>query len=409
MRARLLKLGLGTLVAQLFNFLALPFLTRIFNPEAYSGFLLCMTISSFLLPLVTLKLDIGITTATERQMQLNLSFLIIRYLFLAIMLSGPLLMIISIGFESKSMNSFLRNSFYVMLILFFQVLTVIGIGLAIYEDNVNKVSTIAIIQNFSTVFFQIVFSSVSTLRESLIFGFLVGRITALFNLRKIFRDSFSRNLSVVSTKALLTYLKSRKYMILSAFADGANLSLPLLCCFIVLSKSQFSLLGISQALLLAPVTLINSTTTNSMLSRFGSQVDNEDFGIISTPILKKTWLLAIGLSMAVAFIEIISCQLGLINLLGNNWAQTSSVILVLIIPFAVQIAVNPLISILYLSSAWKKYFVFNFAALISGVAVFLICMYLNTSWVIVATSFFVGRSVFWLIFGTHSYLKLQLQ
>ena len=403
MRARLWKLGLGTLVAQLFNFVALPFLTHIFRPEAYSGYLLCMTISGLILPLVTFKLDIGITTATERQLQLNLFILIIKYLVLALIFTSIPLMFSSIGYESNSINPFLKNLFYVLIILLLQVLTVMGIGLAIYKDNVNKVSTVAIIQNFSTAVLQIVFSSISAVKESLIFGFLVGRIVSLLNLSRIFWDSFSHNASESNTKISLAYLKSRKYLVLSAFADGANLSLPLLCCFLVLSKSQISILGISQTLLLAPVTLINSTITNSLLSRFGSQVENKDFDRSSNATLKKIWLFVIGASIAVAIIEIIACNLGLINLLGKSWSQTSSVILVLIFPFAIQIGVNPLISIMYLRSAWKEYFVFNFLALITGFVTFLICWYLDISWVVTATSFFMGRSIFWLVVGIHAF------
>ena len=67
-RNRALKLGAGTVIAQLISILSVPVITRMYGPQEYGHLTLFLSTASILIPLATLRIEsrLVITENSER-------------------------------------------------------------------------------------------------------------------------------------------------------------------------------------------------------------------------------------------------------------------------------------------------------------------------------------------------------
>lgn len=400
MRATFVKLGMGTFVAQMSNLVFLPVIIGIYPPELYGKYLLVIYGCNLILPFVVLKFDTKIITSESKEF-LNLAKLYFVLTELILILGASLIFFLRVILNSAPIAGTLLLLELVLLFAILQSLVIYSNSLALSMKLVSNVAISSVLQNLLTAIFQIIFGLLLSNVYSLFLGFALGRLVALIpNSKVIFTIFHFNNFFNADLKSRIRlWIEVR--VIVSGLIDAVAVAFPVFFTYIFISSSQAGALGLAQSILSAPVTLIGGSLISAILvEKRGRGVDDK-----SNRNYVKIHSRLIILGAAIAISELLFAYSSFGGLLGENWAATKNIFVILIFPFFIFFSTSTFFGRLLVEDKWEVYAKINSMALVGGIGFSITSIFLTQNWLWQATSFSLGRSIFLIIaLSTREYL-----
>jgi O-antigen/teichoic acid export membrane protein len=393
---RALKLGTGTILAQIISLVSIPIISRIYNPAEYGHLTLILSVTAILIPVATFRIEtlIVVSDTDEEAAKLlsisaNLALVVSAILF-AITFTKYFI------FENSSFTHALITSFLFAMVLMAQSIGVLLVQVALRAHKDSDIARSSVIQNLSISFAQVVTGIWSPSGSALISSYVAGRIVGISPLwretRKILSKrggDFRRTL-----EKYMAQLKASSPLVFASVIDSAILGLP-----IILISTQFGLqysgyIGITQTILTVPITLVGGAFGSVILSELSSNIrDNQDSTHRNATIIRTFSKYLFYFSITFAIVTLLFGS-AIFNLIFNdNWLEASRLVGYLAVPFGVSLLWQPLMSVYFASQQWNKYLIISISRLVLSTSAAALAIILEFDWIHVTFAFFIGNSI----------------
>ena len=267
-KGRALKVGIATIVAQIFSALGFVAIPKFFSASDYGELVLILGIVSILQPIATMRIEI-LTSVVDSD---NVSQFLIGFV-------KRLSALVSLGCFILSFLYFylirgnvwqesLRIGLFISCITLFQSLSIILVQINLRNQRIRPIAFSGVMQNSSTLILQILFGLFKFGSTFLITAYLLGRIIGIIPLN-VRRNNMKKEEILRQDKYLTNlkpFLKPTSYLFSSGVMDAAILYLPVL---LIIREYGYGLggnIGYLQNILLVPVSLTISMLTASLFS-----------------------------------------------------------------------------------------------------------------------------------------------
>lgn len=393
---RILKIGTGTLIAQIMSFFLLPLVTRIYTPEEYGKLSLFLALSLVLIPIGTLKFDvILVVLETEKEAKDLLTIGILTSTVISI-ISGPAIYIYLRLFGNVSNSNALVQSLLFSSLLLIQCLNVLFTQGLLRLKKDSRIAYSSILQNGSIGLLQIGLGKLKPTGEILISSFILGKIlglgplvnfvkTLLLNQQSNVRDLFN------------TFTKHKKNGILvlsGTLMNATSVGLPTLVTGIFFGIHYSGIVAVSLAILNVPITFIGGAVGSVLISEVSSIKRDFPGDEFKVKLVTKTFQKILFFSSFVFILCSIFLGPFVFGLfLGNNWKEASRLVIWIAIPIGINFLWQPFSNLLYTNGRWKEYLHFSTVQLSLTLFMGIFALVMEFKWLFVAVSFIVGNSI----------------
>ena len=393
---RALKLGTGTILAQIISLVSIPIISRIYNPAEYGHLTLILSVTAILIPVATFRIEtlIVVSDTDEEAAKLlsisaNLSLAVSATLF-AITFTKYFI------FENSSFMHALTTSFLFAMVLMAQSIGVLMVQVALRAHKDSDIARSSVIQNLSISFAQVVTGIWSPSGSALISSYVAGRIVGISPLWRETRKILSKRGSD-SRRTLEKYMaqfKASSPLVFASVIDSAILGLP-----IILITTQFGLqysgyIGITQTILTVPITLVGGAFGSVILSELSSNIrDNQDSTHRNATIIRTVSKYLFYFSITFAIVTLLFGSAIFKLIFNDNWLEASRLVGYLAVPFGVSLLWQPLMSVYFASQQWNKYLKISISRLVLSTSAAALAIILEFDWIHVTFAFFIGNSI----------------
>lgn len=393
-RNRVLKLGAGTVIAQLISILSVPVITRMYGPEEYGHLTLFLSTASILIPLATLRIESRLVVTENPEIAGTMLREAFKIAFVFCVFVNVLTFIYILIASSYDLLECLISSILLSLVLFGQALGIVFVQVALRVKLDANISQSSVIQNFSTAAAQMLFGFLNPVGNLLISGFVAGRflgyISLLAEVKRLymFGKKQKQNLIELYQKQLAL----NKSLISASFIDTSILGLPTILIGAKFGVEYAGYIGLTQTLLMVPITLIAGAFGSVIISEFANRSTTSDSLVQQNRALlsyigKKLMIAALIFAL---FTGLAGPRIFLIAL-GSSWETASTLISVLALPFAVTLVWQALMNVYLAQRLYDKYLRISITRIVVALMIGGIFMALNFSWIAVIGGFFYGN------------------
>ena len=393
-RNRVLKLGAGTVIAQLISILSVPVITRMYGPEEYGHLTLFLSTTSILIPLATLRIESRLVVTENPEIAGTMLREAFKIAFVFCVFVNVLTFIYFLIASSYDLLECLISSILLTLVLFGQALGIVFVQVALRVKLDANISQSSVIQNFSTAAAQMLFGFLNPVGNLLISGFVAGRflgyISLLAEVKRLymFGKKQKQNLIELYQKQLAL----NKSLISASFIDTSILGLPTILIGAKFGVEYAGYIGLTQTLLMVPITLIAGAFGSVIISELANRSTTSDSLVQQNRALlsyigKKLMIAALIFAL---FTGLAGPRIFLIAL-GSSWETASTLISVLALPFAVTLVWQPLMNVYLAQRLYDKYLRISITRIVVALMIGGIFMALNFSWIAVIGGFFYGN------------------
>jgi O-antigen/teichoic acid export membrane protein len=393
---RALKLGTGTILAQIISLVSIPIISRIYDPAEYGHLTLLLSVTAILIPVATFRIEtlIVVSDTDEEAAKLlsisaNLAFIVSATLFAITFIKYFI-------FENSSFINALITSFLFAMVLMAQSIGVLMVQVALRAHKDSDIARSSVIQNLSISFAQVVTGIWSPSGSALVSSYVAGRIVGISPLWRETRKILSKR-GGDSRRTLEKYmaqLKASSPLVFASVIDSAILGLP-----IILISTQFGLeysgyIGITQTILTVPITLVGGAFGSVILSELSSNIrDNQDSTHRNAIMIRTFSKYLFYFSTTFAIVTLLFGS-AIFNLIFNdNWLEASRLVGYLAVPFGVSLLWQPLMSVYFASQQWNRYLRISISRLVLSTSAAALAIILELDWIHVAFAFFIGNSI----------------
>lgn len=355
----------GTAIGQLIAILALPILTRLYDPQSFSVLAVYTSTMSLLTVIACMRLEIAIPLPKENRTAAALFVLAIISVLFFSLLSGLLLIVFS-GIFNELTNYKLSQYLWLIPVGVF----IIGIYNALQYWSTRKkkfklISKTRITQSLSGTSVKLsagYFLGATT--TGLIFGQLLAQGAGFLSLfLSLIRNDWQtfKNLKLIHLRVVLRrYKKFPKYSTLEAFMNAGSYHLPILLIAYYAAEAEAGYLMISIQLLLIPMSLFGSAISQVYLVEGASKFhQNELKKFTYDTILNLVKIIFFPL----LFVAIFSPFL-IPYLLGQDWSRTGILISWMVPWFFMQFISSPVSMLLHITGNQKIALILQFFGLV---------------------------------------------
>ena len=393
-RNRVLKLGAGTVIAQLISILSVPVITRMYGPEEYGHLTLFLSTTSILIPLATLRIESRLVVTENPEIAGTMLREAFKIAFVFCVFVNVLTFIYFLIASSYDLLECLISSILLTLVLFGQALGIVFVQVALRVKLDANISQSSVIQNFSTAAAQMLFGFLNPVGNLLISGFVAGRflgyISLLAEVKRLymFGKKQKQNLIELYQKQLAL----NKSLISASFIDTSILGLPTILIGAKFGVEYAGYIGLTQTLLMVPITLIAGAFGSVIISELANRSTTSDSLVQQNRALlsyigKKLMIAALIFAL---FTGLAGPRIFLIAL-GSSWETASTLISVLALPFAVTLVWQALMNVYLAQRLYDKYLRISITRIVVALMIGGIFMALNFSWIAVIGGFFYGN------------------
>ena len=405
-----LRLGIGTLFAQVLSLISLPIITHMYSPTDYGYYNLLILITIVLLPISTLKLETTIVTSKKNIEKNELMILSVAQPIFISVISFPITFAVQY-YNVNSISKALMSSLFMSILLITLSYVIILTQIALKFGEYKTIAISGFLQNFITYFIQILLGFYRSNSKYLIYGFAAGRIIgALPLIKTIKKVQIKLDINVSYVYILFKkYLSANKFLILTSVIEALIYLLPSLASLYIFGIRYSGYIGFIQTLLLSSVTLIGGSYGSVLFSEVAKITNNDiyDKELVKSSVLKifrPLFLTSIlyGILIFTMGGKILSI------LLNKEWADSSRLLTWLALPFAISILWRPITILLFLTKNWKQYLFFTILNVFISIASGYIAFFYKLDWKVVTFSFFAGQSfgqIIGSIFIFNNYIK----
>ena len=393
-RNRALKLGAGTVIAQLISILSVPVITRMYGPQEYGHLTLFLSTASILIPLATLRIESRLVVTENSEIAGTMLREAIKIVFIFCVFVNTLTFIYFFIASSSNLLECLILSILFSLVLCAQTLGILFVQVALRVKLDKNISQSGVIQNFSTAITQILFGFWNPMGNLLICGYIGGRflgnISLLTEVKKLYLLGKTQKQNLV--RLYQKQLRSNKSLITASFIDTSIVGLPTILVGTKFGVGYAGYVGLSQTLLTVPITLVAGAFGSVIISELTNRqtMSNSlvrDNHTILTYVGKN--LIAVALIFAL-ITGLVGPKIFLIAL-GSSWETASTLMSVLAIPFAITLVWQPLMNVYLAQQLYAKYLTISITRIASALTISGLFMLFNFNWIAVVAGFFYGN------------------
>jgi len=364
-------IGVGTIVAQLISAVGLILIPKLYSPSEFGLYIIVLTTATFIQPFATLRIEI-LSTVVKKQEDSNLLFWFVKRLTAVVSgLAFIFILVFSVTFTARGANASVGFSLAVSIIILVQSFTIIFIQERLRSGDLKRVALSGVLQNGTTLIFQVILSGVRHGGLTLFLGYVLGRIVSIFSLQvpPDLRRKSKYSIRNIKEYNLGTLLRPVGKIFPAGIFDAVNLAMPILFIGVMFGTGGAGIIGLLQSALLVPVTLVGSMTFSAIYSQ--SEVVQE-LGFIKMYERYRTELgqqmfrvniLLFGLSIFFAGVV-------LPKFLDNSWSVDFRLAVVMSAAFSLQLQTYSTIGIL---NALEKFNIPRNFAVIKSSAGILLC------------------------------------
>lgn len=406
---RTLKLGAGTIVAQIISLVSIPIISRIYDPAEYGHLTLILSVTAILIPIATFRIETLIVVSDTDEEAAELLIISTK---IGLWVSASLFVVTFVDYFIFK-NSTFAQAFIISLlfsiVLLTQSLGVLMVQVALRAHRDADIAKSSVMQNLAISLAQIVTGIWNPSGSVLISSYLGGRIVGVWPLLKETRKILGKR-SGDSRWTIDRYKKQfteSSPLVLASVIDSAILGLP-----IILISTQFGLkysgyIGITQTILTVPITLIGGAFGSVILSEISSNSRNSQESSNKIDTMIKTFTKYL-IYLAVIFISV-TLLLGstIFNLLFNeNWSEAARLVKYLAVPYGISLLWQPLMSVYFAHRQWGRYLHVSIFRLVFASGAASLALILKFDWVLVTFAFFIGNAIIQIYSITDIYKKL---
>ena len=384
------QISIGTITAQVITLIALPFLTRIYDPETYGFMAVLILATSLILPLVTLKVESLIFTVYDKQVVRDILSLTRDFLLLMSLGIALIVFLILVCIKQLSLTTSIKYSLFFLLILLAQSLVLLSTQINLYFKNYSNISKSSVIQNAGISFFQITFGQFRPSISSLLAGYVSGKMVGIIPLWKQANATYERSTAayVAKIRKLKEIITESKNLIIGNTFEIAHTVVPTLLIGSMIGVKYSGYTALIVTILGVPTTFIGGAIASVLLAEFSNlnQAENRN----QAAKYLKPFMVLSGLY---AFFLITIGENLLKMLLGASWHESVSLVKFLAIPFALNIFWQPLGSFIVKTKKFKWYLILNVLRFSLSLISLTLSFALHLSWVHIVSSYFITSSL----------------
>jgi len=393
---RALKLGAGTILAQIISLVTIPIISRIYDPAEYGHLTLILSVTAILIPVATFRIETLIVVSDTDEEAAKLLSISAK---LTLIVSVTLFAVIFINyfiFENSSFRQALITGFLFALVLMAQSIGVLMVQVALRAHKDSDIARSSVMQNLSISLAQVVTGIWSPSGCALVSSYIAGRMVGISPLWRETRKILSKRGgdSRRTLEKYMTQLKASGPLVFASVIDSAILGLP-----IILISTQFGLqysgyIGITQTILTVPITLVGGAFGSVILSELSSNIRNNQESISRNATIIKTFSKYLFYFSTIFAIVTLLFGSAIFKLIFNdNWLEASRLVGYLAFPFGVSLLWQPLMSVYFANQQWNKYLKVSISRLVFSTAAAVLAIILEFDWIHVTFAFFIGNSI----------------
>lgn len=392
-RWRALKIGSGTLGAQAISFIFLPIITRIYNPKEYGKLSIFLSVALILIPMCTLKFDVILVVVKKNSIAKTLLKISLINSVIFSLITFPLVTFYFYKFERMNLQNSYLNGLLFSLLLVLQSFTILLLQFALRSHKDNSLVASSVLQNASISILQIGLGKISSKGELLVSGFIIGKALGVLPLVRLFRnENFDQKTSQASLKFIFReYAKAARQLMASALLNSAALGLPIFVIGSIFGLNYSGHIGITQAILTVPITLIGGSIGSVLISEI-SKIKHEN-PQEAQGIIKQFLKPLIGASIIFTIVSMLVGAKLVEYFLGSNWGDSSKLMFWLSIPFGIAFLWQPLSNLIFAESNWKVYFLLSLAQFIFSSILGFAGIFMGLNWLQTAVAFASGSAI----------------
>lgn len=395
-RTRILKIGSGTLVAQLLSFFLLPIVTHIYTPEEYGKLSLFLAIALVLIPLGTFKFDVILVVLDSEKESKDLLTIGIYTSILISVVSIPAIYTYLRFVENAPNPIAFFQSLLFSFFLLVQCLSVLFTQGLLRLKKDSRIAFSSILQNGSIGILQIGFGRVKPTGEILILSFILGKILGTSPLlRTVKNQAFKQRPRFCELVDTFRKHRAKGILVFSGtLLNAAAIGLPTLVTGFLFGVRYSGIVSVTQSILTVPITFVGGAVGSVLISEISSikRVFPNDYLKLNEVVrsVRKILLVSTGIFLLVSF-TLGPLIFGL--LLGDAWQEASKLLMWLIVPFGINFLWLPFSNLLYINGNWDKYLYFSIIQISLSIIFGTVAFEMNLNWLYVSVFMVAGNSI----------------
>jgi len=365
-------LGGGTALAQSFNVLLAPALTRLYLPDSLGQFALFASFLNVCMVGISLRYELGIVAAPTEQKAAQLAFA--AFLFsLPVSIFSAGVLFLSIHFSLLGFNTLPSYSSVLMVpaLVLVAAFCVLRYWL-VRQEQFRGVSQATVVQNGARSISQVVMGAFGGRLEALLAGELIGRSAGM---TRMFRDAGPKIRAYVfpaDRKSLSEVLWENRrfplYSLPSSLLDSlaANLCVPLLVRYYgVNAGGHFALV---QRVLAVPLVLISASVADAFHGRLALYVRGTPDRVAE--LFQRTSAVLVVLGILPTILLMMYGEPLFKVFFGSRWTVAGNLAAATAPLFLAQFVVTPLSRLVFVLEGQRLKLVYDVLALASMIGVF---------------------------------------
>ena len=393
---RILRIGTGTLIAQLLTFILLPFVTRIYTPEEYGKLSLFLALALVLIPIGTFKFDVILVVLDSEKEAKDLLAIGILTSSLISALTFPAIYTYLRFYENAPNSNALLQSLLFSLFLLIQCLSVLFTQSLLRLKKDSRIAFSSILQNGSIGILQIGLGKLKPIGEVLISSFILGKIFGTSPLIKYVKKLvLNQQLNLRDLLETFTKHKTNGILVLSGtLLNATAIGLPTLITGIFFGVHYSGIVAVTQSILAVPITFIGGAVGSVLISEVSSIKRDFPGNNLKVKAVIQSFQKVLLFSSSIFILISITLGPYVFDLfLGDNWEEASRLVLWIAIPFGINFLWQPFSNLLYTEGNWKRYLYFSTFQLCLTLVMGMFALSMRLDWLYVAVSFVVGNSI----------------
>lgn len=376
----------GALIAQIFNLLLTPLITRIYGPELYGIYGTFNAILTFLIPLTSLNFSHAIIIAKSDEECDKLFLLSLYSVFFTSALSVILIILADLfGGKTLDLGSLNDVAIYLSIGMLFAGLHAIANQLAIRENKYllySKASVILILSRafiIITVGFYYVSSIVLIL--GVVFSYLISSVFLVHNVSIRFQNYSARELFKTAVRFKDFALFRTPQLMINAFSQG----MPILILSAFIGVREAGLYTLTKMVMTAPASLIGQSFATAFYPKINSLYVS---GKSTSKCLLETNVFLLVVSIPPLLIIFWWGPQIFSTIFGKEWELSGEFARWLSIATAMSLITRPSVSAIAVFGVQKEYFYFELISVIVKLStlIFVSVFFKNVELVIVSFS-----------------------
>lgn len=372
-------LASGTALGQAIVIMVTPLLTRLYTPEQFGALSVYSSVLGILLPVISLRYDIAVPLPKLNNDAKHLFAIAIGICFVISTIVASVIMI-----TGRSILNLFHMNAYIMQIellpigLFFGGVYQAFNYMAVRRTEFARISKTKLVQGASNAIVSTILGFLGFSSLGLIVGNIFGASQGIFTLRKT-RMKEEKITIAKSIRILRRYWKFPLVSAPSGLANSMGLFLPGLIIASFYGETVSGWYGLSQRLLVIPVSLIGSSIAQVYYSRAAAAKndDPKSLNILFITTLKKLVSVGIPCVSIVGFAGYFSFPI----LFGKQWSSGAIFVLLMLPMYIAQFSANPLSQTLNVIGRQDIQLVFDIIRVLLTFSIFYLFHYFEIGYV----------------------------